>query len=120
MIGPDGVDYGDGFTIGTSDNWTDWFGGGEWYPRMPLNLGYVEGLCRRPMTQAEKDAEAQEPKADDLVVLVADEIIRLANESGGAQYTCFSESPIKDAWISDATRIIEIVRAHDAKQKAGE
>lgn len=61
----DGFDYGDGFTSGTEDNWTDWFGSGEWFPRMPLNLGFVKGRCRRLMTEAEKQAEkAKEGKVE--------------------------------------------------------
>ncbi len=65
---------------------------------------------RRPMTQAEKDAEiAKMPGMSSQQALV--QTIRDAMLDGEAKYDMTSEI---------ATRIIEIVRAHDAKQKAGE
>jgi hypothetical protein len=62
------------------------------------------------MTQAEKDAEIMKmPGMSSQQALV--QTIRDAMLDGEAKYAMTSET---------ATRIIEIVRAHDAKQKAGE
>jgi hypothetical protein len=102
----DGIDYGEGYTKATK-----WHKHAEWFDDEDntwnqARAGFLEAdlIYRRPMTQAEKDAEAKPLTTDDLVQSVCKAML-----DGEAKYALTSET---------ATRIIAIVREHDAKAKA--
>jgi hypothetical protein len=124
----DGIDYGDGYTKATepgpeveifdNEGWTNnsSFNTSE-FPKTGVNLfrkySDIKGYkYRRPMTQAEKDAEAGKPKADefDLVGSIGRECLGMADR-------CVLGLPYEPTVT--AARIVAMVREHDAgvKQK---
>ncbi len=107
----DGFDYGDGFTLGEPWSWTQWKSlDGRWVDKVS-GFGYTK-RCRRPMTEAEKQAEkAKDEKVKDQMIRIN---IPVHYQPGDP--TCTAHLPVSE--LARVAQLPEVVAEVERQRKA--